>query len=224
MLLRVEGARFCHSDVHIMDGDLKVLTRIPVTLGHENAGRVATVGAGVRTVKEGDPVALYGVWGDGMPARLHLMIALREGERTVGSLVEATGFGIANVSKHLQLLRPRASSRGARRVSASITRSLAMMSSACATSCVGGSRLRREHGGGFFWPLMRDRAIETSWMRSAVDDAIEDDSKEDPMDTSTIQTTVDANVSLSRVGNEELARSQPRSRRALKQVLDALTD
>lgn len=33
------------------------------------------------------------------------MIALREGERTVGSLVEATGFGTANVSKHLQLLR-----------------------------------------------------------------------------------------------------------------------
>lgn len=65
VLLRVEGAGFCHSDVHIMDGDLRVLTRMPVTLGHENAGRVATVGAGVRTVKEGDPVALYGGWGDG---------------------------------------------------------------------------------------------------------------------------------------------------------------
>lgn len=38
------------------------------------------------------------------PARLHLMQALRSGERTVGELVEATGFGTANVSKHLQLL------------------------------------------------------------------------------------------------------------------------
>ena len=38
------------------------------------------------------------------PARLHLMNALREGEQTVGELVEATGFGTANVSKHLQLL------------------------------------------------------------------------------------------------------------------------
>jgi len=38
------------------------------------------------------------------PARLHIMQALRSGEQTVGELVEATGFGTANVSKHLQLL------------------------------------------------------------------------------------------------------------------------
>ena len=38
------------------------------------------------------------------PARLHLMQALRRGEQTVGELVEATGLGTANVSKHLQLL------------------------------------------------------------------------------------------------------------------------
>jgi DNA-binding transcriptional ArsR family regulator len=40
----------------------------------------------------------------GEPARLHIMQALREDEQTVGELVEATGFGTANVSKHLQLL------------------------------------------------------------------------------------------------------------------------
>ncbi len=40
----------------------------------------------------------------GEPARLHMMNALRAGEQTVGELVEATGFGTANVSKHLQLL------------------------------------------------------------------------------------------------------------------------
>jgi ArsR family transcriptional regulator len=40
----------------------------------------------------------------GEPARLHLMQALRGGERTVGELVEATGLGVANVSRHLQLL------------------------------------------------------------------------------------------------------------------------
>jgi DNA-binding transcriptional ArsR family regulator len=38
------------------------------------------------------------------PARLHLMQALRGREQTVGELVEATGLGTANVSKHLQLL------------------------------------------------------------------------------------------------------------------------
>ena len=38
------------------------------------------------------------------PVRLHIMQELRGGEQTVGDLVEATGFGTANVSKHLQLL------------------------------------------------------------------------------------------------------------------------
>jgi len=38
------------------------------------------------------------------PARLHIMQALRNGEKTVGELVDVTGLGTANVSKHLQLL------------------------------------------------------------------------------------------------------------------------
>ena len=40
----------------------------------------------------------------GEPARLHIMNALRAGEKTVGDLVAATDLGTANVSKHLQLL------------------------------------------------------------------------------------------------------------------------
>ena len=40
----------------------------------------------------------------GEPARLHIMTALRRGEQTVGELVESTGLGTANVSKHLRIL------------------------------------------------------------------------------------------------------------------------
>lgn len=40
----------------------------------------------------------------GEPARLQMLDCLRDGERTVSELVEATGLGQANVSKHLQLL------------------------------------------------------------------------------------------------------------------------
>lgn len=40
----------------------------------------------------------------GDPTRLRLLQALRAGETTVSDLVEATGFGQANVSKHLQQL------------------------------------------------------------------------------------------------------------------------
>ena len=38
------------------------------------------------------------------PARLGILDALRDGEMTVTELVEATGLGQANLSKHLQLL------------------------------------------------------------------------------------------------------------------------
>lgn len=38
------------------------------------------------------------------PARLRMLAALRDGEMTVSELVDATGLGQANVSKHLGLL------------------------------------------------------------------------------------------------------------------------
>jgi ArsR family transcriptional regulator len=40
----------------------------------------------------------------GEPMRLRLLHALRDGERSVGDLVDEVGGGQANVSKHLQLL------------------------------------------------------------------------------------------------------------------------
>jgi DNA-binding transcriptional ArsR family regulator len=39
------------------------------------------------------------------PARLQILDALRDGERTVGELIEITGLGQANASKHLQILQ-----------------------------------------------------------------------------------------------------------------------
>jgi DNA-binding transcriptional ArsR family regulator len=40
----------------------------------------------------------------GEPARLHILDTLRRREMSVSDLVEETGLGQANVSKHLQLL------------------------------------------------------------------------------------------------------------------------
>lgn len=40
----------------------------------------------------------------GEPARLQLLVTLREGERTVTELVQETGLGQANASRHLQIL------------------------------------------------------------------------------------------------------------------------
>lgn len=40
----------------------------------------------------------------GEPARLRILDTLREGEASVGELVERTGLNQANLSKHLQIL------------------------------------------------------------------------------------------------------------------------
>jgi S-(hydroxymethyl)glutathione dehydrogenase / alcohol dehydrogenase len=56
VLVRVAAAGVCHSDVHLADGALGS-GRWPMVLGHEGAGVVEAVGARVRHVQPGDPVA-----------------------------------------------------------------------------------------------------------------------------------------------------------------------
>lgn len=65
VIVRVAGAGFCHSDLHVIDGEIQLLPRMPLILGHENAGFVASMGKGVTSVREGDPVAVFGAWGCG---------------------------------------------------------------------------------------------------------------------------------------------------------------
>jgi len=66
ILVRVGGAGACHSDLHVMEWPAGALSyELPFTLGHENAGWVEAVGAGVDGWAEGDPVAVYGPWGCG---------------------------------------------------------------------------------------------------------------------------------------------------------------
>jgi NDMA-dependent alcohol dehydrogenase len=52
--VRVKAAGVCHSDWHIMNGDWPL--PLPMVLGHEAAGIVEEVGAGVTTVKPGDHI------------------------------------------------------------------------------------------------------------------------------------------------------------------------
>ena len=63
VVIKIGGAGVCHSDLHVMEEDLGF--RGEFTLGHENAGWVAQVGAGASGHKEGDAVAVYGPWGCG---------------------------------------------------------------------------------------------------------------------------------------------------------------
>ena len=54
--VRVAANGACHSDLHVMTGDMRM--PLPIVLGHEGAGIVAEAGPGVTSVKEGDHVVL----------------------------------------------------------------------------------------------------------------------------------------------------------------------
>jgi propanol-preferring alcohol dehydrogenase len=58
VVLEVETAGLCHTDIHAVHGDWPVKPKMPLVPGHEGVGRVARVGPGVTEVKEGDRVAL----------------------------------------------------------------------------------------------------------------------------------------------------------------------
>lgn len=64
VLVRVAGAGVCHSDLHVIDGEVNV-RQLPITLGHENAGIVEAVGSQVTDLAVGDGVAVFGAWGCG---------------------------------------------------------------------------------------------------------------------------------------------------------------
>jgi propanol-preferring alcohol dehydrogenase len=66
VLVKVGGAGACHSDLHLMEWPPGTMSfDVPFTLGHENAGWVETLGAGVEGLEEGEAVSVYGPWGCG---------------------------------------------------------------------------------------------------------------------------------------------------------------
>jgi propanol-preferring alcohol dehydrogenase len=70
VLVKVEGAGLCHSDLHVMEWPEGTLPwQLPFTLGHENAGTVAALGPGASGFEVGDPVLVYGPWGCGSCAQ-----------------------------------------------------------------------------------------------------------------------------------------------------------
>ena len=52
--IRYVAAGLCHSDLHLIDGD--IIPRFPIVAGHEGAGIVEAVGPGVSRIKVGDHV------------------------------------------------------------------------------------------------------------------------------------------------------------------------
>lgn len=64
VLVRVGAAGVCHSDLHILEAPEGAVP-VPITLGHENAGWVESLGAGVTGWQRGEAAAIYGILGCG---------------------------------------------------------------------------------------------------------------------------------------------------------------
>jgi NAD+-dependent secondary alcohol dehydrogenase Adh1 len=61
VVVRIGGAGVCRTDLHIIEGQWEAAQHppLPYTIGHENAGWVAEIGAGVTNVAVGDTVILH---------------------------------------------------------------------------------------------------------------------------------------------------------------------
>ena len=92
VVIKVGGAGACHSDLHVLyELDASAVWQLPMTLGHETAGWVHTLGSGVEGLSEGDPVAVYGAWGCGLCQRCAVGI---ENYCERPSLVGGGGLGL----------------------------------------------------------------------------------------------------------------------------------
>jgi len=64
VIVRVAGAGLCHSDLHVLALPFEVFP-LPLTLGHEVAGHVESIGAGVEGWSGGEPVLVHLAWSCG---------------------------------------------------------------------------------------------------------------------------------------------------------------
>jgi propanol-preferring alcohol dehydrogenase len=87
-LVKVGGAGACHSDLHLMEAPAERLPKLPLTLGHENAGWVEKLGPGATGFAPGDPVMVYGPWGCGLCAEC------REGRENYCETTGGLGGGL----------------------------------------------------------------------------------------------------------------------------------
>jgi S-(hydroxymethyl)glutathione dehydrogenase/alcohol dehydrogenase len=56
VLVRIRATSLCHTDLEVIEGQL--VTPMPIVLGHEAAGTIAEIGAGVSGLAVGDPVVI----------------------------------------------------------------------------------------------------------------------------------------------------------------------
>lgn len=58
VLVKIHAGGCCHTDVHAIDGDWPVPSKLPLILGHEGVGHIVEIGSSVTNLKVGDRVGL----------------------------------------------------------------------------------------------------------------------------------------------------------------------
>ena len=99
VLVRVMASGMCHTDLHARDGYFPNLP-YPVVCGHEGAGTIEQVGAGVADLAPGDPVVISFPWcGECGPCRAERISYCERarplkssGRRADGSIPTASRF------------------------------------------------------------------------------------------------------------------------------------
>lgn len=89
VLIKVHACGVCGSDVHLVNGDLKQFSKVPVIPGHEVAGVIEAVGEQVTYLKKGDRVGIP--WPQGTCG--HCRYCVR-GETTLCPEQQATGINL----------------------------------------------------------------------------------------------------------------------------------
>ena len=110
VLVRIGGAGVCATDLHAIEGLMEPAgVTLPRVLGHENAGWVEEVGAGVSTVAAGDAVLVY------PPYSCGLCLACRRGNDMHCARHQFTGLsvdgGFADYVRRVGALAPAAAGR-----------------------------------------------------------------------------------------------------------------
>ena len=89
VVVRIGGAGVCATDLHAIEGLMEPAgVTLPRVLGHENAGWVEAVGAGVTTVAKGDAVLVY------PPFSCGLCVACRRGNDMHCDRHQFTGLSV----------------------------------------------------------------------------------------------------------------------------------
>ena len=87
VVVRIGGAGVCATDLHAQDGLMEPAgVRLPLVLGHENAGWVEAVGGGVTAAAVGDAVLLYPAYSCG------LCVPCRRGQEMLCERHQFTGL------------------------------------------------------------------------------------------------------------------------------------